>query len=83
MKKKVLTVLLTGAMVASMAASMAKFYASEVCNEIAAKTVQIHGGYGFIKDYKVERMYRDARVMTLYEGTSQVQQIVISRSLLK
>ena len=68
---------------ASMAASMAKFYASEVCNEIAAKTVQIHGGYGFIKDYKIERMFRDCRVFTIYEGTSQVQQIVISRSLLK
>ena len=68
---------------ASMAASMAKFYASEVCNEIAAKTVQIHGGYGFIKDYKIERMFRDCRVFTIYEGTSQVQQIVISGKLLK
>lgn len=63
--------------------SMAKLYASEVCNEICAKAVQIHGGYGFIKDYKVERMYRDCRVFTIYEGTSQVQQIVISNSLLK
>lgn len=63
--------------------SMAKFFASEVCNEICAKAVQIHGGYGFIKDYKVERMYRDCRVFTIYEGTSQVQQIVISNSLLK
>lgn len=68
---------------ASMAASMAKFYASEVCNEIAAKTVQIHGGYGFIKDYKIERMFRDCRVFTIYEGTSQVQQIVIGSKLLK
>ena len=68
---------------ASMAASMAKFYASEVCNEIAAKTVQIHGGYGFIKDYKIERMFRDCRVFTIYEGTSQVQQMVISGKLLK
>ena len=67
---------------ASMAASMAKFYASEVCNEIAAKTVQIHGGYGFIKDYKIERMFRDCRVFTIYEGTSQVQQMVISGKLL-
>ena len=63
--------------------SMAKLFASEVCNEICAKAVQIHGGYGFIKDYKVERMYRDCRVFTIYEGTSQVQQIVISNSLLK
>ena len=68
---------------ASMAASMAKFYASEVCNEIAAKTLQIHGGYGFIKDYKIERMFRDCRVFTIYEGTSQVQQMVISGKLLK
>ena len=68
---------------ASMAASMAEFYASEVCNEIAAKTVQIHGGYGFIKDYKIERMFRDCRVFTIYEGTSQVQQMVISGKLLK
>ena len=68
---------------ASMAASMAKFYASEVCNEIAAKTVQIHGGYGFIKDYKIERMFRDCRVFTIYEGTSQVHQMVISGKLLK
>ena len=68
---------------ASMAASMAKFYASEVCNEIAAKTVQINGGYGFIKDYKIERMFRDCRVFTIYEGTSQVQQMVISGKLLK
>ena len=47
------------------------------------RAVQIHGGYGFIKEYKVERMYRDCRVFTLYEGTSQVQQMVISRALLK
>lgn len=64
-------------------ASMAKFFASETCNEIVAKAVQIHGGYGFIKDYKVERMYRDCRVFTIYEGTSQVQQIVIANNLLK
>lgn len=68
---------------ASMAASMAKFYASEVCNEICAKALQIHGGYGYIKDYKIERMYRDCRVFTIYEGTSQVQQMVISNQLLK
>ena len=63
--------------------SMAKYFASEMANRVAAKAVQIHGGYGYIKDYKVERMYRDARIKTIYEGTSQVQQIVISRSLLK
>lgn len=68
---------------ASMNASMAKYYATEACNEIAGKAVQIHGGYGYIKDYKVERMYRDCRVFTIYEGTSQVQQMVIAGKLLK
>ncbi|MDR1832675.1 MAG: acyl-CoA dehydrogenase family protein [Fusobacteriaceae bacterium] len=67
----------------TLSASMAKLFASEVCNEIAAKTLQIHGGYGYIKDYKIERMYRDCRVFTIYEGTSQVQRIVISGKLLK
>ncbi|MCL1834924.1 MAG: acyl-CoA dehydrogenase family protein [Oscillospiraceae bacterium] len=68
---------------AGAAASMAKYYASEACNEIAANAVQIHGGYGYIKEYKVERIYRDCRVFTIFEGTSQVQQIVISDNLLK
>ncbi|MEG0854338.1 MAG: acyl-CoA dehydrogenase family protein, partial [Angelakisella sp.] len=68
---------------ATKAASMAKFFAAETCNEICAKAVQIHGGYGFIKDYKVERFYRDCRVYTIYEGTSQVQQMVIAGQLLK
>ncbi len=68
---------------ASKAASMAKYYASEACNEICAKALQIHGGYGYIKDYKIERMYRDCRVFTIYEGTSQVQQMVIAGKLLK
>ncbi len=68
---------------AGMNASMAKYYASEICNEICGKAVQIHGGYGFTKEYKVERMYRDCRVFTIYEGTSQIQQMVISGHLLK
>lgn len=63
--------------------AMAKYFASEMANRVAYKAVQIHGGYGYIKEYKVERFYRDARVMTLYEGTSQVQQMVISNSLLR
>lgn len=67
----------------SLASSMAKYYAAETCNEIAGKAVQLHGGYGFIKEYKVERMYRDCRIFTIYEGTSQVQQMVISGQLLK
>jgi alkylation response protein AidB-like acyl-CoA dehydrogenase len=68
---------------ATQAASMAKYYAAETCNEICAKAVQIHGGYGYMKEYKVERMYRDCRVFTIYEGTSQVQQMVIAGQLLK
>ena len=68
---------------ASMYCSMAKYFASETCNEIAAKAVQIHGGYGYMKEYRVERLYRDCRVFTIYEGTSQVQQMVISGNLLK
>ena len=63
--------------------SMAKLFASEACNRIAASAVQIHGGYGFTKDYRVERLYRDCRVFTIYEGTSQVQKMVIAGSLLK
>ena len=65
------------------ACSIAKYYASEACNRIAYKAVQIHGGYGYVEDYKVERFYRDARITTIYEGTSQVQQMVISGNLLK
>lgn len=68
---------------ASKECSMAKYYASEVCNDICAKAVQIHGGYGFMKEYKVERLYRDCRVFTIYEGTTQVQQMVIAGNLLK
>lgn len=63
--------------------SMAKLFASEMVNRVAYKAVQIHGGYGYIKDYKVERLYRDARATTIYEGTSEVQRIVIAKSALK
>ena len=62
--------------------SMAKYYASEMVNRVASKAVQIFGGYGYIKDYKVERFFRDARIMSIYEGSSQVQQMVISGALL-
>ena len=68
---------------ASTACSMAKYYAAEAANHVAYKAVQIHGGYGYIKEYKIERFYRDARIVPLYEGTSQVQQLVISGALLK
>jgi alkylation response protein AidB-like acyl-CoA dehydrogenase len=64
-------------------ASMAKLYASEMVNRITAQAVQLHGGYGFIKEYAVERYYRDARVFTIYEGTSEIQRIVISNHVLK
>lgn len=67
----------------AMNSSMAKFYAAEVANEIAAKALQIHGGYGYMKDYAIERIYRDARILTIYEGTSEVQKIVIAKELLK
>jgi len=63
--------------------AMSKLYAAEMCNRVAYKAVQIHGGYGYIKEYKVERFYRDARITSIYEGTSQVQQMVIAGNLLK
>ncbi len=64
-------------------ASMAKLYASEVAVRSADRAVQIHGGYGYIQDFPVERLYRDAKITQLYEGTSQVQKLVIAGSLLK
>lgn len=64
-------------------ASMAKLFASEMVNRITGKCLQLHGGYGFTKDYPIERMYRDARVFTIYEGTSEIQRIVISNNILK
>ena len=64
-------------------ASMAKVFCSEMCNRAADKAVQIHGGYGYIDEFPVERYYRDARVQTLYEGTSEIQRLVIAREVLK
>ncbi|MEE8540629.1 MAG: acyl-CoA dehydrogenase family protein [Desulfobacterales bacterium] len=64
-------------------ASMAKLFASEMVNRVTAKALQIHGGYGYTQDYPVERFYRDARVFTIYEGTSEIQRIVISNHILK
>lgn len=66
----------------SASASMAKVFASEMANQVAYQALQIHGGYGYIRDFPVERYYRDARVFTLYEGTSEIQRKVISDSLL-
>jgi len=62
---------------------MAKLFASEMVNRITAKALQIHGGYGFTKEYPVERFYRDARVFTIYEGTSEIQRVVISNHILQ
>jgi butyryl-CoA dehydrogenase len=67
----------------SMDASMAKLYASETAMEVTTKAVQIFGGYGYTKDYPVERMMRDAKITEIYEGTSEVQKMVISANILK
>jgi alkylation response protein AidB-like acyl-CoA dehydrogenase len=66
-----------------LSSSMAKVYASETAMWAATEAVQIHGGYGFVKEYHVERMMRDAKITQIYEGTSEVQRIVISRNILK
>lgn len=63
-------------------ASMAKYYASEAAVYVTNKALQIHGGYGYMKDYAIERMYRGARIIPLYEGTSEVQKMVISRAVI-
>ncbi|HXJ69752.1 MAG TPA: acyl-CoA dehydrogenase family protein [Verrucomicrobiae bacterium] len=65
------------------AASMAKLYATEAATWVTHQAIQVHGGYGYVKEYAVERYYRDARVMEIYEGTSEIQRLVIARSLLK
>jgi alkylation response protein AidB-like acyl-CoA dehydrogenase len=63
--------------------AMAKLFASEAAVRIANEAVQIHGGYGFIKDYPVEKFYRDVKLCTIGEGTSEIQRLVIARQLLK
>ncbi|MEK7287160.1 MAG: acyl-CoA dehydrogenase family protein, partial [Elusimicrobiota bacterium] len=68
---------------ATQAASMAKLYASESANKIAFDAVQIHGGNGYIREFPVERYFRDARITEIYEGTSEVQRLVIAREILK
>ena len=67
----------------SVEAAMAKLYAAEVAMEVTTKCVQLHGGYGYIREYEVERMMRDAKITEIYEGTSEVQRMVISGALLK
>jgi len=64
------------------AASMAKVFASEMANKVAYQALQIHGGYGYIKEFPVERYYRDARVFTIYEGTSEIQRVVIANHVI-
>lgn len=67
----------------ALASSMAKLYASKVAMDTTVEAVQVHGGYGYVKEYHVERLMRDAKITQIYEGTSEVQKIVISREILK
>ena len=62
-------------------ASMAKLFASEIAERICSDAIQIHGGYGYMADYPVERIYRDVRICQIYEGTSDIQRMVIARAL--
>jgi butyryl-CoA dehydrogenase len=62
-------------------ASMAKLFASEMAERICSQAIQIHGGYGYLNDFPVERIYRDVRVCTIYEGTSDIQRLVIGRQI--
>jgi alkylation response protein AidB-like acyl-CoA dehydrogenase len=64
-------------------AAMAKLFASETAVDAAINAVQIHGGYGYTKEYTVERLFRDAKITEIYEGTSEVQRLVIAASLLR
>ena len=63
--------------------AMAKLYASEMCERVTSKAIQVHGGYGYVKEYDVERHWRDSRITEIYEGTSEIQRIVISANVLK
>ncbi|HPE67545.1 MAG TPA: acyl-CoA dehydrogenase family protein [Synergistales bacterium] len=67
----------------SVEAAMAKLYASQTAMEVTTKCVQLHGGYGYMRDYPVERMMRDAKITEIYEGTSEVQLMVVAGALLK
>jgi alkylation response protein AidB-like acyl-CoA dehydrogenase len=66
----------------SQASAMAKLYASKVAMDTTIEAVQIHGGYGYVKEYHVERLMRDAKITQIYEGTSEIQKVVISRGVL-
>ncbi|MBS1506761.1 MAG: acyl-CoA dehydrogenase [Bacteroidetes bacterium] len=65
------------------AAAMAKLYASQIAQEVTSEAVQIHGGYGYVKEFHVERLMRDAKITQIYEGTTEIQKMVISRELLR
>jgi alkylation response protein AidB-like acyl-CoA dehydrogenase len=67
----------------SLAGSMAKLYAADIAMEVTTEAVQVHGGYGYVKEYHVERLMREAKLTQIYEGTSEIQKIVISRSILR
>ncbi|WP_046206372.1 acyl-CoA dehydrogenase family protein, partial [Acinetobacter radioresistens] len=62
--------------------SCAKLFATEMCGRVADRCVQIHGGAGYISEYSIERFYRDVRLFRLYEGTSQIQQIIIAKNMI-
>ena len=66
----------------NMIASMAKLYASEIATKATNEAVQIHGGYGYIKEFPVEKLYRDVKLMTIGEGTSEVQRMIIAKNIL-
>ncbi|MDB5918424.1 MAG: acyl-CoA dehydrogenase [Massilia sp.] len=67
----------------SLEASCCKLFASEMCGRVADRSVQVHGGAGYIAEYAAERFYRDVRLFRIYEGTSQIQQIVIARNMIR
>jgi alkylation response protein AidB-like acyl-CoA dehydrogenase len=67
----------------TVASAMAKQYAADSAMEITTEAVQIHGGYGYVKEYHVERLMREAKLTQIYEGTSEIQKVIISRSLSK
>ena len=63
--------------------AMAKRFAADMCNQVVTDAVQIHGGYGYNKEYPVEKLFRDAKIFQIYEGTSQIQRMIIAREILK
>jgi butyryl-CoA dehydrogenase len=64
-------------------AAMAKLYASEAAMRAATRAIQVHGGYGYVREYGVERCYRDAKVTEVYEGTSEIQRLIVARRLVR